>query len=178
MKLKSVFWIAAGVAAVCLTACGKPPASSSSMDSLKAEVAAIKAKAAKAAQATAPNACTVLTDAIAKKYLGADAQLRRDAHPNPHMSQCQYGGAHGVINVMSGPWDMVNQTMKDDKPIPGLGDEAHVNAMGLYVRKGDHGLDVGVMTASGEFWGKAADNMEARNKAAAEKVAADLVAND
>ena len=131
------------------------------------------------ALAVAPNACGVLTKSIANKYLGASAALKQDTHPNPKMSLCQYTSDHGAITVMSGPWSMVyTKAASGDSPVPGLGDEAHLSRMGLFVRKGDHGLDIDVMTGSGEFWGKAADDELARTAAAEQKVAADLVAND
>jgi hypothetical protein len=167
MKSKSAFWFVASVAAVSLAGCGKPSSSSHDADAKpKAQVAA------------APGACSVLTEAIAKKYLGAAAVLKRDAHPNPRVSVCQYAGDHGAITVESGPWDMVDTKTGDAKPVAGLGDEAHSGPIGLFVRKGDHGLSIIVITASGEFWGAAADDMQARNQAAARKVAVDLAAND
>ena len=102
----------------------------------------------------------------------------RNAQPNPRMTQCQWGSAKGgVITVMSGPWDMVYMGSGKDEAVAGLGDEAHISASGLYVKKGDHGINVDIITESGAFWGKEADDLEARQKAAEKKVAPDLIAN-
>ena len=169
MQLKLGFCFVAGAAALALAGCGKPAPST------QGAIPDVKPKT----MAAAPDACAVLTKAIADKYLGATATLKQDTHPNPKMSLCQYTSDHGAITVMSGPWDMVyTKAASGDTSVAGLGDEAHISAMGLYVRKGDHGLDVGVMTGSGEFWGKAADDEMARTAAAEQKVATDLVAND
>lgn len=128
------------------------------------------------AVAAIPNACDVLSEAIAKKYLGPDAVLKRKAQPNPKMTQCQYGSDKGIITVMVGPWSMVYDASPDDKTVTGLGDEAHDSFSGLYVRKGDRGVEIDVMVASGEFWGKAADDVEAQTTAAEHKVAPDIIA--
>lgn len=126
--------------------------------------------------AATPNACDVLDAATARKYLGDGAQLRRKAQPNPRMTQCQYGSDKGVITVMVGPWSMVHMATSQDKPVTGLGDEAYASPGGLYVRKGERAIDINVMVASGEFWGKAADDVEAQTIAAEEKVAPGLLA--
>ena len=123
-----------------------------------------------------PNACDVLTEAIAKKYLGAGAQLRIKAQPNAKMSQCQYGSDRGVITVMVGPWSMIHTANPVEKPAAGLGDEAYNAPGGLYVRKGAGGLNVNIIVTSGEFWGAAADSAEAQTVAAEAKVAPDLLA--
>ncbi len=179
--------LAAVSLAISVAGCGKPQAQTD------AEAAAAKAKAAAAAgfgpdtdigkilaakSIKAPQACDVLTEAIAKKYLGADAQQRQNRQQNPHMSLCQYGGKGGVITVDVGPWDMVNMSSgAKDKPVTGIGDEAHAGGAGLYVRKGKLGMTVDVMVHGGEFWGKAADDENAKTEAAEEKVAPDLVPN-
>jgi len=158
---------AGGAMAISLSGCG--PSSSTSAGGASAPAVAT-------AQAVAPNACDVLNEAIAKKYLGDGAQLRRKAQPNPKMTQCQYGSDRGAITVMVGPWDMVHMATPIDKPQAGIGDEAYNGAGGLYVRKGDLGIEIDVMVASGEFWGKAADDLEAQTLAAEIKVAPDLLA--
>jgi len=162
-------WLAAVVAAIGLSGCGKPAATGT---------AAKKDEGTRpvAAQAAARRACDILSPDLAKKFLGEAAVLRRDAQPNPRMTQCQWGSDKGVITVMVGPWDMVHMTSPDAKPVSGLGDEAYSSFSGLDVRKGDRGVSINVMVEAGEFWGKAADDEEAKTAAAEAKVAPDLVA--
>jgi hypothetical protein len=154
--------------AISLSGCGPSSSTSAGANGAGAPPAA--------AQAAMPNACDVLSESIAKKYLGDGAQLRRKAQPNPHMSQCQWGSDKGVITVMVGPWSMVHTPTPVDKPQAGIGEEAYNGAGGLYVRKGDRGINIDVMVEAGEFWGKAADDEEAKTLAAETKVAPDLVA--
>jgi hypothetical protein len=162
-------YLAGLMMAIAVSGCG--PSSSTS-----AGASGATAPAAPTVAAAIPNACDVLNEAIAKKYLGAGAQLRRKAQPNPKMTQCQWGSDKGVITIMVGPWDMVYTPTPLDKPATGLGDQA-VNAPGgLYVRKGDRGVSIDVMVEAGEFWGKAADDVEAQATAAEAKVAPDLLA--
>ncbi len=156
----------AGLAlAVCLSGCGPKPSAAARGDGETATPTA-----------ATPNACDVLDAATARKYLGDGAVLRRKAQPNPRMTQCQYGSDKGVITVMVGPWSMIHMATSGDKPVAGLGDEAYVGPTGLYVRKGDRAIDLNVMVVAGEFWGKAADDVEAQTIAAEEKVAPDLLA--
>ena len=122
-----------------------------------------------------PNACDVLDDAAAKQLLGDAAKLTRKAQPNPHMSQCQYTSPNGAISIMVGDWKMIHTANPQDKPIAGLGDEAYDTPGLLVVRKGEVGMSVSVIVSSGEFWGKAADNMLAQISAAQKKVAAALL---
>jgi len=136
---------------------------------------ALPAAAAPMSWATARNACDVLSEASAKKLLGADAHLTRKAQPNPHMSQCQYTGGNGQITVMTGDWRMVHTHNPADKAVAGLGDEAYQAPGGLFVRKGKVGMSINVMVASGEFWGKAADSIEAQTVAAERKTALELL---
>jgi hypothetical protein len=171
--------LAGAALALALAGCGK---SNNASQQAKDAIAQAQAAAAQgkhlAAETAGKRACDILTETVAKKYLGPDAALRRDAQPNPRMTQCQWGSAKGgVITVISGPWDMVYDASPKDEAVAGLGDEAHMGASGLYVRKGDHGINIDVMTESGEFWGKEADDLEARTKAAEKKVAPDLIAN-
>jgi hypothetical protein len=126
---------------------------------------------------TTPNACDVLTDAVAKKLLGDSAHLTRRAQPNPHMSQCQYSSTNGQITIMVGDWKMIHDSNPQDKAVAGLGDEAYDTPGGLDVRKGDIGLNVGVIVESGEFWGSAADDALAQMSAAEKKVAAELLSH-
>jgi hypothetical protein len=158
-------------AALSLSGCGPSAKPTSDTASAASPMAAVNRIAA-----TAPNACDVLDAAIAKKYLGDGVQLRRKAQLNPQMTQCQYGSDKGVITVMVGPWSMIHTGNPQDKPAPGLGDEAYNGPAGLDVRKGDLGVNIGVMVMSGEFWGKAADDALDQMTAAEAKVAPDLVA--
>jgi hypothetical protein len=148
-----------------LTACGK-----------KTHQAARETKAVETVAATAAGACDILTEDVAKKYLGSGATLRRKAQPNPRMTQCQWASENGAISVMTGPWGMVYTGTSQDQSVTGLGDEAHIGPTGLFVRKGDRGLDINVIVQGGEFWGSAADDITARTAKAEKKVAPDLVA--
>ena len=123
-----------------------------------------------------PNACVVLDQATATQFLGAGTKLKRQAQPNAHMSQCQYAGPRGMITVMVGPWSMVHTASPNAKAVSGLGDEAYTSPGGLDVRKGQKGVTIDVETEFGEFSGKAADSLEARNLAAQTKVAPAIVA--
>jgi hypothetical protein len=168
MNVLKATWLPAGLA-LALVAAGcapKPKAHGGEEDQ----------GAAQSEAAAGPKACDILTEATAKKYLGDGAQLRRNAQPNPRVSQCQWGGDKGVITVEVGPWDSIYVKTSDDKAVSGLGDEAYSNATGLYVRKGAVGLDINVIVASGEFWGAAADSIEAQTLAAEKRVAPDLAA--
>jgi hypothetical protein len=156
------------LAAVSLGGCGQPAASAGPQD----EGVRPPEKAAVAA----PRACDVLSPDLARKYLGDAAALRRDAQPNPRMTQCQWGSDKGVITVMVGPWDMVHTASPNAKPVSGLGDEAWSDFSGLEVRKGARGLSINVMVEAGEFWGKAAEDEEAKTRDAEARVAPDLVA--
>lgn len=156
-------------AAFALASCGGSSSQSASAGG------AAGAPAAAAAAVSAPNACDVLTEAIARKYLGAGAQLKRKAQPNPRMSQCQWGDTHGAITVEVGPWDTVYTKTGKDKPAA-FGDESYDTPSGLYVRKGEVGVGINVIVASGEFWGSQADDVEAQTLAAEHKVAPDIVA--
>ncbi len=159
---------AAGLATIFLVAgCG--PSSSSGGANTAARTPAVVA-------AAAPKACDILSADIAKKYLGTGAQLRRNAQPNPRMTQCQWGSDKGVVTIMVGPWDMVHDAAMNGTPTPGFGDEAYIGPGGLDVRKGARGINIDVIVQSGEFWGSAADAVEAQAADAEKKVAPDLVA--
>jgi len=154
--------------AALLAGCGRSASTNGAAASASAPAASLFA--------AAPKACDVLTEATAKKYLGADAQLRRNAQPNAHETQCQWGSGKGIITVMVGPWDMVHMQAMNNTPAPGFGDEAYIGPGGLDVRKGERGVNIMVMTEAGEFCSKAADTEEAKTAAAEEKVAPDIVA--
>jgi hypothetical protein len=173
MGVARIGWVAIGLgAALALSACGNSKTASAGAGNA---VPADDSEPAPAAAVAAPNACDVLTEAIAKKYLGDAAQLKRKAQPNPKMTQCQWGDDHGAITVEVGPWDTVYTKTGEDKPA-GFGDEAYDTPSGLYVRKGAVGLSIDVIVASGEFWGTAADDVESQTVAAEHKVAPDLIA--
>jgi hypothetical protein len=175
MKLAGIGTAAVGAAAaLALAGCGSPTASGGSTAAASGG-AEPPAATAEVATVAAPNACDVLTETIAKKYLGAEAQLKRKAQPNPKTSQCQWGDRNGLITVEVGPWDMVYAKTGEDQPA-GFGDEAYDAPSGLYVRKGQVGVGIDVMVASGEFWGKAANDVQSQTVAAEHKVAPDLIA--
>jgi hypothetical protein len=171
---RNVLYVTGVAMAISVSGCGPSASTSAGANSANADSRAPTRPVEQAA--AMPNACDVLSETIAKKYLGDGAQLRRKAQPNPHMSQCQYGSDKGIITVMVGPWDMIHTPTPMDKPRAGLGEEAYNGAAGLYVRKGDRGVEINVMVEAGEFWGKAADDAEAQTVAAENKVAPDLVA--
>jgi hypothetical protein len=168
---RNTLCLAALAAAIAASGCGR-----SSTPSASGASASPPSAAAPVVQAALPNACDVLTDAVAKKYLGDGAQLKRKAQTNARMSQCQYGSDKGVITVMVGPWFMLHTANPTERPAAGLGDEAYSSPGGLYVRKGNHGVSIDVIVSSGEYWGVAADNAEAQMEAAEAKVAPDLLA--
>jgi hypothetical protein len=167
-RARRAIWLAASLAAALLGGCGKPAPSAAPKD----EGTRPPEKLAVAA----PRACDILSADLAKKYLGDAAVLRRDAQPNPRMTQCQWGSDKGVITIMVGPWDMVHTASPNAKPVSGLGDEAYSDFSGLEVRKGDRGVSINVMVEAGEFWGKAAEDEEAKTPDAEARVAPDLVA--
>jgi len=163
-RARDALWLAAAIAA---SGCGRPTPAAKPDEG---------ARPPAAAQTAAPRACDILSPDLAKKYLGEAAVLRRDAQPNPRMTQCQWGSDKGVITIMVGPWDMVHSASPNAKPVSGLGDEAYSDFGGLEVRKGDRGVSINVMVEAGEFWGKAAEDEEAKTRDAEAKVAPDLVA--
>jgi hypothetical protein len=172
MHVARIGWAAAGVsAALALSGCGGSSASANAGGPAQEDTAA----PAQTAAVAAPNACAVFTEAIARKYLGDAAQLKRKAQPNPRMSQCQWGDDHGAITVEVGAWDAVYTKTGEDKPA-GFGDESYDTPSGLYVRKGAVGVGINVIVASGAFWGKAGDDVETETIAAEHKVAPDLMA--
>jgi len=163
--------VAAVGAAFAVSACGSSASTSAGGSPADDDNSA----PAEAAAVAAPSACNVLTEAVAKKYLGAAAQLKRKAQPNARMTQCQWGDDNGAITVEVGPWDTVYTKSGEDKPA-GFGDESYDTPSGLYMRKGAVGIGVNVIVGSGEFWGAAADNAESQTVAAEHKVAPDLIA--
>jgi hypothetical protein len=169
LRLSSV--VAPGLVLV-ISACGH-----SSSSAGQSQANAILAAAAQSVMPTAvPEACQILDDEIAKKWLGNDAAVSLQAHPNPHMTHCQYRGSKGVIDVMAGSWSFLHGPTSGTKPVPGLGDEAYVGFTGLQVRKGNVGIQISVMTDFGDFWGKQADAVNDRTEANELAVAPDLVA--
>jgi hypothetical protein len=130
---------------------------------------------AQTAAVAAPDACSVLTEAIAKKYLGAAAQLKPQARPNPRTSQCQWADDHGAITLETGPWDTVYTKSGEDR-LAGFGDESYDTPSGLYVRVGDVGVGIHVVVGSGASWGAATDDAESPAVAAEHQVAPDIMA--
>jgi hypothetical protein len=125
---------------------------------------------------SAPNACQVLTTDLVTPVIGSDAALSRSAQPNPHETQCQYKSSTGAVDLELGDWSVVNpMTPPDTKSVAGLGDEAYVSTMGLVVRKGEHGFNLDISLAFGDFNGSAADDLEAREAAAEQDLAPKLL---
>jgi len=104
-------------------------------------------------------ACDLLTAPIAKRLIGGDAHISIKQKPNAHMTHCQYQSDTGTIDLMvSDDWeDVKDESGKDAKPVPGIGDEANIDAMGLRVRKGTHGMEINASGPSGDYSGAAAD---------------------
>src|SRR5262249_11259430 len=122
-RARHALWLAVAIAA---SGCGKSTPTAKPDEGTRP---------AAAAQPAAPRACDILSSDLARKYLGDAAVLRRDAQPNPRMTQCQWGSDKGVITIMVGPWDMVHTASPEAKPVSGLGDEAYSDFSGLEVRK-------------------------------------------
>ena len=107
-----------------------------------------------------PHACTVLTAALAQSAIGSDAKLAQSIKPSQFVTQCQYRGKLGAVTVRTGTWGWL-KTMSTGTPVPRMGDEASINPMGLFIRKGDRALAVQV-SITGDFYGAAADRDTAR----------------
>jgi hypothetical protein len=107
-----------------------------------------------------PHACALLTPALAQSAIGSDAKLAQSIKPSQFVTQCQYRGKVAAVTVRTGTWGWL-KAMAAGTPLPRMGDEASINPMGLFVRKGDRGLTV-LVSIYGEFSGAAADTVEAR----------------
>jgi hypothetical protein len=109
------------------------------------------------------DACDLLTAPIAKNIIGVGTHRTMKAQPNPHTTHCQYQSDTGSIDIMvSDDWEMANaMTNKNSKPVPGLGDEAYIDAMGLRVRKGTHCMEIDATGPAGDYDGAAADAQNA-----------------
>jgi hypothetical protein len=125
---------------------------------------------------TAPNACTVIDEAIAKVHLGDDAKQTRHSQPNPHVSQCQWVGKNGVANVLVGDWASMYTKNEKNVAVAGIGDEAYDTMDGFLVRKGEYAINVKVVVKAGMFTGAAAAAELQNEKDAEHKLAPDLVA--
>lgn len=125
------------------------------------------------------NACDLLTPVIAKKFLGPSAQRTMKAQPNPHMTHCHYNSSDGSIDVIvSDNWDMISvgqEHVPGEKPLAGLGDEAHINPTSLRVRKGTQGMEITATGPAGEYQGAAADAQLAHGEALSIEVAKALL---
>jgi hypothetical protein len=151
---------AAGVAlAIAMASCGSSSTGSSSSASSKPEAAA--SSAATVASEKPLHACDLLTLSIAKSLIGSGARQTMRAQPNPHTTHCHYLGSGSSVDVMvSDRWDFINvgqEHVPGEKPLAGLGDEAHINSMTLRVRKGTHGMEITATGPSGTYTGAAAD---------------------
>jgi hypothetical protein len=125
---------------------------------------------------TAPNACAVLDEDIAKRHLGDDAKLTRHAQLNPQLSRCQWTGGKGAANVIVGDWSAVYTKNAQDVPVAGLGDEAYETSNGIVVRKGEYGLSVTVIANPAMLTGAAAKAEAQKEKAGAREITPDLLA--
>ena len=174
----SVCLPAAGVVlAIALASCGSSSKGSSSIATSAPETAA--SSAATAASPALLHACDLLTPAIAKSLIGAAAHQTMRAQPNPHMTHCHYLGAGASVDVIvSDRWDFINsgqEHVPGDKPLAGLGDEAHVNSVTLRVRKGSHSMEITATGPGGTYIGAAADAQTARGQALEIKTAKTLL---
>jgi hypothetical protein len=140
---------------------------------------ATEAPGATAAPAAVINACDLFTAAIAKQFLGPNAKQTINAQPNKYMTHCQYTSDRGFISVMvSSRWDMISvgqENVPGEKPMAGLGDEAHINPTNLRVRKGTVGMSITATGPAGEYQGAAADAQLAQGEALSVNVAKALL---
>ncbi len=101
------------------------------------------------------------------------------AQPNPHMTHCHYSSGTGSLDVLVGDrWDFVNvgqEHVPGEKPLAGLGDEAHINSVTLRVRKGSHGMEITATGPAGTYMGAAADAQTAHGQALEIKTAKTLL---
>ena len=125
------------------------------------------------------HACDLLTPTVARQLIGASAQQTMRAQPNLHMTHCHYRSGTGSVDVMvSDRWDFINsgqEHIPGDKPLAGLGDEAHINTVTLRVRKGSHGMEITATGPGGIYTGAAADAETARGHALEIKTAKTLL---
>jgi hypothetical protein len=157
--------------AFAMTGCGSShTASSTSQNTASSETAA---------PAAIIGACDLLTQGIAIKFIGASAQRTMNAQPNPHMTHCHYNSSEGSIDVIvSDNWSMISvgqEHVPGEKPMAGLGDEAHINPTSLRVRKGTHGMEITATGPAGEYSGAAADAQLAHGEALSVEVAKALL---
>jgi hypothetical protein len=89
-----------------------------------------------------PNACDLLTPDIVQPFLGSDAKISQNTQPNPQETLCVLTGSNGILDVAVGRWSMIKPIWSDLRPVPGLGDQASLSDMGLYVKKGPLGFKV------------------------------------
>ena len=157
---------AGAILAIALNACGSSSNGSSATATSAPEAAST---AATVASSELLHACDLLTPAIARKLIGAAAQQTMRAQPNAHMTHCHYRSGTGSVDVMvSDRWDFINvgqEHVPGEKPLAGLGDEAHINTVTLRVRKGTRGMEITATGPAGMYSGAAADAETARGQA-------------
>jgi hypothetical protein len=168
---------AAGVIlALAMAACGSSSNGSSGTATSAPERASREAAVASSALL---HACDLLTPVIARQLIGATAQQTMRAQPNPHMTHCHYRSGTGSVDVMVGDrWDFINagqEHIPGDKPLTGLGDEAHINTVTLRVRKGERGMEITATGPAGIYSGAAADAQTAHGQALEIKTAKTLL---
>jgi len=173
---KTLLRIAGLATAIALAGCGS---SSNGTATASAAPDAAASNVAAAAPAAMPHACDLLTAEVAKQFIGPSATRTMKAQPNAHMTHCHYRSSAGSIDVMLGDeWDYINEGQEHvpgEKPVAGLGDEAHINTMSLRVRKGTRGMEISATGAAGDYYGAAADAETAHGQALEMKVAKALL---
>jgi hypothetical protein len=127
-----------------------------------------------------PNACTVLSPALAKSTLSAPVHRTIKAQPNPHETHCQYQSTTGAVDVMVGDWTFINLTGAGSaadpaKSVSGIGDQAYITTTDLVVRKGNQGFDLDITPMAGSFSGAAADKQQRIQDTMEKKLALKLV---
>jgi hypothetical protein len=127
-----------------------------------------------------PNACTVLSPALAKSTLSASVHRTIKAQPNPHETHCQYQSHTGAVDVMVGDWTFINlggagSPADPAKPVSGIGDQAYITSTDLVVRKGNEGIELDVTPMAGSFSGDAATQQQRIQDAMEKKLALKLV---
>ena len=131
-----------------------------------------------ASSVAVPNACVVLTPALAASALGAPVHRTIDAKPNAGETHCQYQSAGGAVDLLAGEWTFVNLGGSGGpgnpaKVVHGIGNQAYVTNTDFVARKGTLGIELSVNKA-GSFSGAAATKQLALQAAAEEKLAPKL----
>lgn len=121
-----------------------------------------------------PQACHLLTAALAKSVIGKDAHLTRSTKPNAFETTCQYNSSTAFVTVEAGNWAWLKPFPGEGTKVARLGDEAWISSLELVVRKGDRAIKVDVAIV-GTFNGSAAASVTAREQALEKQLAAKLL---